>query len=1156
MATSSISGSQSSSLSSSRQSSLFGLQDWKRIYQTYRAANFTAYDYDTLRKSFIDYLTVYYPETFNDYIESSEFVALLDVMAYMGQALAFRNDLNARENFIDTAERRDSVIKLANLVSYNPKRNIEANGLVKVLSISTSESIFDINGVSLGNSTILWNDAANQNWQQQFNTILNATFVNSQLVGRPGNSQDLLGVMTDEYSVNVLSNRSPVIPFSTQVNGVLTNFELVSVTSVNRDYLYELPPAPGGVFNILYRNDSLGYGSPNTGFFLYFKQGTLIPSDFYFTEKIQNNFQNIDIEGINNSDTWLYKVNANGSINSLWTQVENIFSTTVNSQGTSNSPIFAVVSRANDQVSYVFGDGIFGEIPVEGFRAFVRSSNSLNYNIDPSEMAGQVVNIPYVSRVGNPEVLTVTFGLQSVNNTAQGRQSIADIKQRAPARYYTQNRMVNGEDYTNFPFTLYNSIIKSSAVNRSSIGISRGQDLLDPTGKYSSTMVFANDGALYIDPLPQIVTFSTTSNNFSIEFLSATLPELLQRPTALQYYQKHYPRYTGYYYSGISVDHKIYWNRTSIDGSSVTGYFYIVTSSGAKIPINLGPFSTDTTRYITQGAQLKFVAPVGYYFDINNRLHQGIANPNNGDHSFIWVGVNNVVGDGFNFGQGNLESGLGPVNINSFVPTGAYLDVNQVTPTAIIPEFSTTFSPTLLSKMLDKINLKQNFVLKFDDSILITLERWSLVQPIPSDPGPIDYFVKFESDAVNNSYVVTINNITYYFASVDQIRFMFDSTQRVYDVQSGQIFSDFVNVFKTNANSTNTGTLGLDYVLNVTGQSVTSDGYPDDYQVSLTSINLTSKFTYNPDFFTQIVGTSSTAYVFFAVYTDINDLYRLRLLPVNTVIYAYTTENQVLNVIYDYPAETVFYCASGNTQSTTPKFYQSYVVIGTTPTLLQLIDVTIDYVVANGRGAINFQYRHNSNNTTRIDPATTNIIDLYLVTRAYYAQYQNWIVDTTNTVAYPSQPTMNELQQAYGDLDSYKMISDTVVLNSVTFKPLFGLKAASALQGTLKVIKNPNTIVSDSQIRSSVLAALNTYFTISVWDFGNTFYMSELTAYLHVQLGSLINSVVLVSNNPNQSFGDLYEVKCLPNEIFVNGCTANDIVIISALTPTALQRSF
>ena len=80
---------------------------------------------------FVDYLRLYYPETFNDYIESSEFIALLDVIAFMGQSLAFRADLNARENYIDTAERRDSVNRLANLVSYTAKRNTAAQGLVK-----------------------------------------------------------------------------------------------------------------------------------------------------------------------------------------------------------------------------------------------------------------------------------------------------------------------------------------------------------------------------------------------------------------------------------------------------------------------------------------------------------------------------------------------------------------------------------------------------------------------------------------------------------------------------------------------------------------------------------------------------------------------------------------------------------------------------------------------------------------------------------------------------------------------------------------------------------------------------------------------------------------------------------------------------------------
>jgi hypothetical protein len=34
---------------SARQSSLFGVNDWKAIYQTFRQADFRSYDYETLR---------------------------------------------------------------------------------------------------------------------------------------------------------------------------------------------------------------------------------------------------------------------------------------------------------------------------------------------------------------------------------------------------------------------------------------------------------------------------------------------------------------------------------------------------------------------------------------------------------------------------------------------------------------------------------------------------------------------------------------------------------------------------------------------------------------------------------------------------------------------------------------------------------------------------------------------------------------------------------------------------------------------------------------------------------------------------------------------------------------------------------------------------
>ena len=82
---------------------------------------------------------------------------------------------------------------------------------------------------------------------------------------------------------------------------------------------------------------------------------------------------------------------------------------------------------------------------------------------------------------------------------------------------------------------------------------------------------------------------------------------------------------------------------------------------------------------------------------------------------------------------------------------------------------------------------------------------------------------------------------------------------------------------------------------------------------------------------------------------------------------------------------------------------------------------------------------------------------------------------------------------------------------------------------------------------------MNSYFDINNWDFGDVFYFSELSAYLHAQIGQMVSSVVLVPDDPSKSFGDLYEINAAPYEIFVNAITANDIVVISSLTPAELQ---
>ena len=212
--------------STTRQNNLLVNQDWTKIYESFRNADFQSYDFQTLRKSMIDYLQIYFPEDFNDFIESSEYVALIDLIAFLGQSLAFRTDLNARENFIDTAERRDSVLKLAKLISYIPKRNQTATGYLKFDSVQTTQTLVDSNGTDLANLIVKWNDSANVNWYEQFITILNGAFPSNQQVGRPANSKTIAGIINNEYNINLPSGTLPIFKYNTQIENASLGFEI------------------------------------------------------------------------------------------------------------------------------------------------------------------------------------------------------------------------------------------------------------------------------------------------------------------------------------------------------------------------------------------------------------------------------------------------------------------------------------------------------------------------------------------------------------------------------------------------------------------------------------------------------------------------------------------------------------------------------------------------------------------------------------------------------------------------------------------------------------------------------------------------------------------------------------------------------------------
>jgi hypothetical protein len=635
-----------------------------------------------------------------------------------------------------------------------------------------------------------------------------------------------------------------------------------------------------------------------------------------------------------------------------------------------------------------------------------------------------------------------------------------------------------------------------------------------------------------------LLTITTTGD--IITFLTDTLAAILgsesnlqQKIRARQYYIQNYTRYNVNAQSG---DGTVYWEEQTVDANSLTGYFYNINGSD-NTPIPVGTYSTHNMKYATKGAMIKFVAPSGYYFNVSNRLVAGIASPS--DKTYIWTTVLNVIGDGYNNGEGAFSNGTGPITLNGYVPQGAIVST-------ILPAFDNSLPNIVIQECVVRMELNQSFSLIFDNSLTIAQDRWSIGAYNASN-----YFVNFLSSG-NNRYSISYRSLTYYFGSVADTRFTFESSKLVYDPFSGKILQDFVKVLATNTQFNSNYALAAPVSTSIIGQTVESDGYINDFEVEIASIDVNDRtLVSNPDFFTEVTGyvtgnTNIGVYTFFELIQDAINLSRYQLIDSSTVVYQYPNKTQIEVVKYEYPEGQLFYAYSDNV------FYRT-IQDQTVNTLYYVVTEQPQYIMKPGRQGLQFQYRHNSNNTTRIDPATTNIIDLYLVTQSYYTAYQNWLQDITDTVPMPDKPTINELSQSYGSLNDYKMLSDSVILNSVVFLPLFGPKAPELLRATVKVIRATNTNASDSEIRSAVLSAMNAYFDINNWNFGDTFYFSELSAYLHAQVGELISSAVLVPNDPTMNFGDLYEIKSAPYEIFANGATANDVVVIAALTPAQLQ---
>lgn len=983
-----------------RQTKLFAAEDYSVVYDAYVNANFQAFDFDTIRESIVEYVRSTYPESFNDWIESNEFVALLDIVSQFGHNLAFRGDLNARDNFLATSQRQTSVLKLADFLGYKPKRSTPASGSLKVVSVKTNEDVIGSDGSTLSGKDIRFESTNNVNNLEDFIAVMNAVFTANNQFGNPRKS--VRG--TDIYSLNTTDGQI-VFEFSGVVQGAGEAFNAYSVDINKVGKLTETSPNTSSAFNIFYKNDGRGISSNGTGFFMGFKQGSISFQDFEITNPIGGLTLDVNVDNINNEDVWVQSIDDNGTVLNDWSKVENAhgFNEIYNNTDNSERNIFSVKTRENGQVSIMFPMEEFGNIPKNIIRVWYRTSVNQSYTMRPDDIGSKTIRVPYIGIDGNTYAAQFVVSLRDSVNNASASETLDNIRENAPRIYASQDRMITASDYNNYLISKSDQIAKIKSVNRTHAGHSRYIDLADPTGEYSNVKLFNTDGKLTREDIRKEKFFDSKIASVNYE---NNIVSILSDPMFLTHYFSSVSR------DERSVSLEFSWN----NANSNTGW---LTNPDGDI---VGNTTVDIDTMVV-GSLLQFSDPIQpdthYWALANNIFNHGLG-----------------LTDSFVGGlpTGVRKNGQGAIALDRAIPTGSKL-------ISIIPPMVRKFSNDIRDEMIAAIN--------------------------------DDITKKFYYDQMTQTWSSVNSTSLYIEVSKEKVDFPISKVS-----------------FESETEFSNTSN---EYVLG----EYTTKRKRDTIEIIDDTLRTIRKFF--------IIG-------------------------------------------YDFEENGVF--------------QKNKVYLGLTDTNNDMRPddpESLNSLIGQNGEAIEeqrYQWSHFPAVNEIVDPSFTNIIDAFVLTKSYDQEFRNWLkVNLGDTTYPPVAPTFDEINAQFNDITDKKAMSDTVIYRPVKYKILFGNMSDANLRAGFKVIKLPNTTLTDSEIKSKIIDAIEEFFHYSNWEFGETFYFTELAAFVHKKLVGVIGSFVIVPESTNSVFGKLFQITPESDELFIPDVGFDDIDIVLNITEDNIRMS-
>ena len=329
------------------------------------------------------------------------------------------------------------------------------------------------------------------------------------------------------------------------------------------------------------------------------------------------------------------------------------------------------------------------------------------------------------------------------------------------------------------------------------------------------------DNVLYKENLEPKTTFSFVTKTDIEGAIVNTIQPILRDKKVRNYYYNNFPKIS-------TVDLGVTWTQLTKTTNLSTGYF----KNAADVRSQLGSFTSSLLKLMVPGSLVKFLPPTGQSF-LNTDLVSTVGyQGKKGVVDYKWVKIAAVTGDG----TITATTGAGAVSLNDIIPTGAKLSEIRL-------GISSTLQADVSTQLIDQVFAYKTFGLRYSTDT----KSWRIITEVnlnttsaftTGKTGDItnqqldaSWLLLFETDGAQ--YTVSYRGLRYVFESNQEIKFFYDSEQKIYDNKTGQIVKDRIEVLSINTQPDSASPFTVNYDWELTEEYRDGEGYVDSSKIQV-----------------------------------------------------------------------------------------------------------------------------------------------------------------------------------------------------------------------------------------------------------------------------------------------------------------------------------